>query len=192
MTADTLALVNAAAQIATLVVFLATALAALVQIRHLRASNELEALLTISEQMREGALQDAFRYVQTDLQTKLALPAYRRDLAKLGYVDARAHPEMDACNWFNQVGTLVKNRLVDERTFLDMFSRLVIHYWDLLEPAIALLRRERGPAQYENFEYLALLAREWKAKHPQGAYPKGRARLTIADRWATQDAATPD
>jgi hypothetical protein len=174
--------------VATLLVFAGTAVAALAQIRHLRASNELDALLRITEQLRADDLQAAFRYVETELETKLADPAYRAELSRRGFVDARAHPEMTVCNWFNEVGTLVKNRLIDERTFLDLFSRLVTYYWGRLEAAVALLRRERGPGQYENFEYLAMRALAWRELHPNGAYPPRAKRLQIADVWKEREA----
>ena len=187
--ASVLELINTGVAIATLLVFGGTAAAALVQIRHLRASNELDALLRITELMRADGLQDAFRYVETELAAKLADPAYRRELGKRGFVDARRHPEMDVCNWFNEVGTLVKNQLIDEHTFLDLFNRLVTYYWNRLEGVVAVLRRERGPGQYENFEYLAMLAERWQARHQHGAYPPGAKRLETSDPWKDADAA---
>jgi hydrogenase maturation factor len=182
-------LINTAAQVGQFVVVASTAVAAILQIRHLRATNELEALLTMTEQLREDGLRDAFRYVEAELAGHLEDRAYRRELVKLGFVDPEHHPEMDVCNWFNYVGALVKNGLIDRTTFLDLFSPIVTHYWARLEPAVALLRRERGPSMYENFEYLALLARAWKARHPEGAYPRGAARLAISDPWKDLDAA---
>lgn len=179
--------INAFAQIATLVVLLGTAIAALAQIRHLRAGNELEALLQLSEELESERMQVALRFVRFGLDEALERPAYRRDLTELGFVDASVHPEMIACNWFDRVGSLVKLRLIDERTFLDLFARLTTYYWDHLAPAVALLRRERGVGQYENFEYLAALARAWKAHHPEGTYPKGTARLAIVDRFSDRD-----
>jgi hypothetical protein len=187
--ASFLELLNTGVAIATLLVFGGTAVAALVQIRHLRASNELDALLRITELMRADDLQNAFRYVETELSAKLADPAYRRELGKRGFVDARRHPEMDVCNWFNEVGTLVKNQLIDENTFLDLFNRLVTYYWNRLEGVVAVLRRERGPGQYENFEYLAMLAERWQARHPHGAYPAGAKRMETSDPWKDVDAA---
>jgi len=83
---------NASVQVATLLVFGGTAVAALAQIRHLRASNELDALLRITEQLRADELQAAFRYVETELESKLADPAYRAELGRRGFVDARTHP----------------------------------------------------------------------------------------------------
>jgi hypothetical protein len=184
---DFLDVINTAAQVGSFVVVLAAALAAVVQLRHLRASNELEALLTLTAQLREDHLQDAFRFVQTELSTRMESAVYRADLARIGYIVG--HPEMEVCNWFNEVGTLVKNRLIDQATFLDLFARLVSYYWLRLEPVVAILRRQRGAGQYENFEYLAQLAQQWQRKHPDGSYPKGVDRLAIVDTWAAIDAA---
>lgn len=179
----TLEALNAIVGVASLVVFAGTALAALLQIKHLRASNELDAFLRLSDALREPALREAFRFVETDLAARLEDPLYRAELARVGFIDPSAHPEMDACNWFNQVGTLVKHQLVNERTFLDLFARLVSYYWARLEPAVALVRRERGAGQYENFEYLAALAERWRTKHPDGDYPANVPRKTPLDPW---------
>jgi hypothetical protein len=185
-------IINTTAQVASLIVVLAAAVAAIVQLRHLRASNELEALLTLTEQLRDPEMQKAFRYVQTELDRHLEDVSYRGELAHLGYIAADAHPEVEVCNWFNEVGALVKNRLVDEGTFLDLFARLVTYYWSRLEVVVAIMRRERGAGQYENFEYLAYLALAWKTRHPSGAYPRNVPRLPSEDRWATVDAVTSE
>jgi hypothetical protein len=189
--ADALSLeaINTAVGLCTLLVLVGTAIAGLIQVRHLRASNELEAILTLSDQMREAELQRSLRYVQLELEGRLAEPAYRAELAAIGYIDPQRHPEMDACNWFNQLGTLVKNRLIDRETFLELYARLVAYYWERLTGAIALLRRSRGPTQYENFEYLALLSKKWIAEFPNGAYPPKAQRLEIVDVWLDADAA---
>jgi hypothetical protein len=183
-----LELINTASQVATFAVVLLAAFAAIVQLRHLRASNELEALLTLTEQLRGDRLRRAFDFVQTELDASLEDPSYRAVLSRLGYVDPDAHPEMEVCNWFNEIGTLVKNRLIDQATFLDLFARLVTYYWSRLGPVVAILRRERGAGQYENFEFLAQLALRWKAEHPEGSYPAGVDRLALEDRWAETDA----
>ncbi len=184
---STLDLVATLAAVGQFFVVAATALAAIVQLRHLRASNELTALLSVDRDFHEESLQRALRYVQFELGARMQDAAYRRELSKIGFVDARAHPEMEALNWFNRIGALVKNGLVDERTFLDLFSRLTVHYWQLLEPSIALLRRERGAMQYENFEYIARRARDWIGNHPGGTYPRRTPRLAVEDPWLDTD-----
>jgi len=125
--------------------------------------------------------------VQSYLDQKIRDPQYRAELAALGFIDSRVHLEMSVCNWFNQMGTLVKNGIVPADAFLDQFGRIVNQYWKLLAPVIAILRRNRGDEQYQNFEYLASLARDWHVKHPRGVFPRGIARMPVEDVWLAQD-----
>jgi len=87
------------------------------------------------------------------------------------------------CNWFDSAGTLVKNGLVEENAFNELFGRLVDRSWELLGPAIAIMRRRRGPTQYQNFEYLVVRYRAWHARHPTGRYPADVPRLPLEDPW---------
>ena len=79
-----------------------------------------------------------------------------------------------------QAGALnisVWQKLVDEHKVLELFNRLVSHYWRLLARAIAVMRRNRGPSQYENFEYLAVRAALWQQRYPNGTYPARLPRM---------------
>jgi hypothetical protein len=78
--------------------------------------------------------------------------------------------------------------VIDEAIFLELFNRLVTYYWTKLSPVIAILRRLRGPTEYENFEFLAQQAATWQTQHPNGKYPKALARMPLADRYAAVDA----
>lgn len=166
-----------------------SAMVAIIQLRHVRTGNQLQSLLSVERDFHAPELQEALRYCQEELPARLRDPAYRAQLAAIGFIDIRRHPEMVACNWFNQVGTLVKYELVSEDAFLDLFGRLVDHYWRLLEPAIAVLRRLRGPSQYESFEYLAMRSQQWRRRHAQGLYPRNAPRMPVRDPWAEHDRA---
>jgi hypothetical protein len=178
---------NAAAAIATFFVILATAVAAAYQLRHMQAKTQLQALVSILQDFRSDRLQEALRYVQSYLDQKLHDPQYRAELARIGFVDERVHPEMTVCNWFNEMGTLVKNQIVDAGVFLDYFSRLINQYWRMLSPVIAILRRKRGDLQYQNFEYLAALSKNWVERHPQGVYPAQVPHMQLVDVWLDAD-----
>ena len=182
---------NTAALIGTFVVIAATAVAAIVQLRHMRAANQLGAVLSLERDFRNHELQEAFRFVQRELPYKLRDAEYRRELETIGFIDDRAHLEIKACNWFNEIGTLVKNELVTENAFMDLFSRLVVSYWERLEPAIAVMRRKRGESQYHDFEYLAIRARQWLARNPSGIFPQGVVRTPLRDPWLEEDTAAP-
>jgi len=172
---------------ATLVILLGGAIAAVVQFRHVRTGNELAAVLAIERSFAEPELQSALVYVQHDLATTLAQPAYRSELAARGYIDPRVHPEMVVCNWFNEMGTMVAGHFLNEDVFFDSFGRLVEYYWRRLSPAIALLRRERGTGQYASFEFLVYRAERWRHNHRDGTYPPALPRMPIIDPWAAID-----
>ena len=180
---------TAVAQVGTFVVIGGSVIAALVQLRHMRGGNQLQALLSLERDFRGPQLQSALTYVQEHLPQRLEDPAYRRDLDQLGFIDPEVHPEMVACNWLNEMGTLVKRNLVSEDTFMDLFGRLIVHCWKHLSPAIAIMRRKRGQAQYHDFEYLAVRAAAWLQRNPQGTAPRPFARAEVADPWLAIDTA---
>ncbi|HEX3369155.1 MAG TPA: hypothetical protein VHS56_06235 [Candidatus Cybelea sp.] len=181
------ATVAAAAQLGTLAVIGGSVIAALVQLRHVQASNQLQALLALERDFRAPELQAAITYVQEDLSLRLGDPAYRHDLEELGFIDPVAHPEMVACNWLNEMGTLVKRGLVSEDTFMDLFGRLIVHCWRKVAPAVAIMRRRRGQVQYHDFEYLAVRATAWLERNPHGTSPKAFNRATPEDPWLEAD-----
>jgi hypothetical protein len=182
---------NTAATIGTFFVILATAIAAGLELRHMAVKTQLQALMGILQDFRSPELQEALRYVQGYLDQKMHDPDYRDELARIGFIDARQHPEMTVCNWFNEMGTLIKNRIVDPDVFFDHFGRLINQYWKLLSPVIAILRRRRGPQQYQNFEFLAALAQQWTKEHPHGIFPKHVPHLDVQDVWLDADAVPP-
>jgi hypothetical protein len=180
---------SAIAQVGTFVVIGGSVIAALVQLRHMRGGNQLQALLSLEHDFRGSEMQAALTYVQEHLPERLQDPAYRRELDQLGFIDPEVHPEMVACNWLNEMGTLVKRDLVSEDTFMDLFGRLIVHCWKHLSPAIAIMRRKRGQAQYHDFEYLAVRAAAWLQRNPQGTAPRAFARAPLPDPWREVDEA---
>ncbi len=182
--------VGAWATVATACVIGASAVAALVQLRHMRAGNQLEALLAIQRDFQRQDLQAAIRYVQEPLAKKLEDFEYRKELEKTGFVDATVHPELVVCNWFNEIGTLVKHRLVAEEPFMDLFARLIVHCWAHVASAVAIMRRTRGDFQYHDFEFLAAHAARWVDAHPHGNMPRAFQRESLPDRWRETDLRT--
>ncbi len=170
-----------------MIVILISVVAAVVQLRHIRAGNELQALLSLVRDFRDRELQAALSYVQERLPQRLEEASYRSQLETIGFVDPAIHPEMIVCNWFNEMGTLVKRGLVSEDPFMDLFGRLIVHCWRQVSPAIAIMRRTRGEAQYHDFEYLALRAQGWLERHPSGAFPRAHTRTALNDRWRDAD-----
>ncbi|HEX4013737.1 MAG TPA: hypothetical protein VHX17_07615 [Candidatus Cybelea sp.] len=181
--------IGAVAQTGTVLIVGGSVIAALVQLRHMQGSNQLAALLSLERDFRAPQLQAALTYLQEELSRRLEDPNYRRELEQIGFVDPDAHPEMIACNWLNEMGTLVKRRLVSEDTFMDLFGRLIVHCWKKVSPAIAILRRQRGQSQYHDFEYLAVRAMAWLERNPQGTSPQAFERNPPDDPWLQVDRA---
>lgn len=162
---------------ATLIVIAATAVAAVIQLRHLRASNQLSALLEILDQWNAPALREAYARFHSDLPAKLADPDFRDDYAGEGSMDRSAHPEMLVFDFWEQVGTYAKHGLIDERILLDIISSQVHNAWKRAVPALELARKANGPAVAENFEYLTVKAVLWNKKYQDGTYPRGLPRM---------------
>lgn len=186
MTGDYL---TAYATLGSVAVISASAMAALVQLRHMRASNELEAVLALQEDFRSPEVQAALHYAQEQLPRKLDNEQYRNELAAIGFISVDRHPELTACNWFTQMGTFLKHGLITEATVMDLYARLIRYYWKALSPAIAIMRRKRGDGQYSEFEFLALRANVWLERHAQGTLPRRLARSPLPDPWRELDEA---
>ncbi len=174
----TIELWNAIAQWLTLIVIAATAIAAMFQLRHMRAGNELQGLLKVLEMAYEPAVQEAFDFLTSVFPQRIADPAYLQDLEN-DPVDSHVHKELIACEYYERLGSYVKNGLIAADLYLDCSSPAM--YWNMLAPVIAALRKVRGPSAYENFEYLVVLERRWDARHPEGNYPRGVPRIIIPD-----------
>lgn len=166
---------------ATLIVVAAAAYAAIVQLRHLRQSNQINALLEILNQWNQPALQQA--YVEfSRLSSKLADPAYVALLERPGSLDRGTHQEFLICDFWEQVGTYTKHGLIEERILLDVVNAQVANAWKLVEPAITIMRATRDASVFENFEYLAVRSAQWSRRFPQGTYPAGMPRMADLGR----------
>jgi hypothetical protein len=169
---------NVALSALTLVVIAATAVAAVIQLRHLRASNQLSALLEILDQWNSPALRDAYARFYSDLPAKLSDPNFRADYESKGSVDRAVHPEMLVFDFWEQVGTYAKHGLIDEAILLDIVSAQVYFAWKRGWPAMEIARKASGPSTSENFEYLAVKARRFMSKYPDGTYPRRLPKMS--------------
>ena len=158
------------------ILILATAVAAVVQLRHLRNANDLQGLLKVLEMAYEPAIQEAFDFLTHDFPERVRDPQFRREL-ELSPIDSHVHKELIAMEYYERLGSYVKNHLIQEDLYLDCSSPE--HYWDLLAPVVGTLRKKHGPSAYENFEYLVVRAQDWNARHPDGNYPKDLRRLEV-------------
>lgn len=172
----TLELINTLATCATFLVIMASAIAALLQLRHLRAGNDLQGLLKVLETAYQPAIQEAFDFLSHDFPEKMKDPAFRQELLEHP-IDSHVHKELIAMEYYERIGSFVKNGMISQRFYLDCSSPDL--YWSSLAPVVSAMRESHGKSAYENFEYLVVLSQEWNARYPDGNYPKGAQRLKL-------------
>jgi hypothetical protein len=175
---ETIGLVLSAA---TLLVVGAAAVAAIVQLRHLRTSNQLSALLELMTQWNQPTLLAAFVELSRTMAARVEDPEYIKLLQTAGSLDRESHNELLACDFWEQIGTYAKHGLIDETVLLDIVASQVSDAWKLAGPAIAIMRSRGSPSIYENFEYLAVRACQWNQRYPDGLYPRSFPRMRDLD-----------
>jgi hypothetical protein len=195
-----LELVNTIASIVTTIVIGATAIAAVAQLRHLRAGNQSAALLTIENLFDQPDNVSARDIVRYELSAALADPDFRTYLFEspsgkhlkevpAEFVRLRRAAALVA-NRYEVLGTLVKNRVVAEEPFMDILGALVNLDWNLLEAFIAITRDGmRTDTIWDNFEYIAARSAILVERGLQSRYPKGTPRRTPRNPWASDAAA---
>jgi len=186
-----LELLNALASLFTVCIIAATAIAAMVQLRHLRAGNQINAMLSIGEELSSKALTDAKFVIRRKLAAVVDDPKFRAYNAEIESGRApEVIPEYEEVrqalslvgNSYEELGILVKQGIVDPDLFLDRYSWVIFGQWKLMEPVVVDAREATGqPAIWENFEYLAVLSEDWMRKHTS-TYPKGLRRMPLPQR----------
>lgn len=187
-----LELVNTLATVGTFLVIAATAIAAIVQLRHMRSSNQIAALNELRESIAKHDFQAAEHFVRTELPGLLKDPAFRYELGTPAARTAENRQRIQMvnvlANFYEGMGLLVKTGLVNPALALDMWSTRLAMHWKALAPVIAIMRRKANKGLWENFEYIVVLSQAWIAAHPKGAYPPGMRRIELDDEWLEADA----
>jgi Domain of unknown function (DUF4760) len=186
-----LELINTLATLGTFLVIAATAVAAIIQLRHARSSNQLAAINELRANHQTPEFTKAVEFLLVGLSDRLADPEFRHALADRSAQTHDSRPDIDKigliANSYEVMGVLVRTGLVDKRIVLDIWSNLVVIAWEKLAPVTAILRR-KDESIWENFEYLAMLSQDFIAAYPRGTYPAGFRRLPLNDVFAEADA----
>ena len=184
-----LEMLNTLSSLTTAVIIAATAIAALVQLRHLRAGNLITALLTIENEMDNQEFRAAETVVREDLPAMLDDRAFVRYCIALDRHENLPHSDerfvrvrqaaVLVANTFENLGALVKRGIFDRALFLDIYSNIAVGFWNDLAGFTAMRRATIGTnVIYENFEYIAVISQRYIALHPS-AYPPGLERLEL-------------
>ena len=163
------------ATVGTFVVVAVTAIAALIQLRHIQRANQVAGLACVLDMLQDPGVRDLINYVRHDLKLKMEDEEYRKSLVSTP-VDRRKHVELYLCDMYNHIGSFVRSGLIDEHIFLQTEWYNVNLYWGLLQETVRLRRTSRNFV-FENFEWLASRAKAWIEEHPQGDFPAGYRRL---------------
>ncbi|MBV8081503.1 MAG: DUF4760 domain-containing protein [Candidatus Eremiobacteraeota bacterium] len=191
--------ITAIASVLTALIIGASAIAAVVQLRHMRASNQIAGFLTLRNMLDDDAHQAALKLIQLngDLSQDDGYRHYvvdvaerRPEPAEQRYVDHRSAVVMMA-NAIEIIGTLVRNGIMDQQLFLQQYSGPIDGLWLRLEPYIALERwAHHDDAIWEDFEYLASRSMQWGRDHPS-TFPSDAPRLLPAQAGRKQPTTAP-
>lgn len=173
-----LELLNTIAALGTFAVISATAIAAVVQLRHIRTSNQLEALLDIVARLEGETINKLISDTRRELPAMLADPAYVQSVVDRTF--DRNVAWLHLANQNERIGSLLKYKLIPEDPFLDVYWPVVMQTWEIMLPMTALLRTTVwGEAIWENFEYMYVRASMFKDRYEGGNYPKDTPRADI-------------
>lgn len=167
--------INTAATVATLFVLTAGAVAAAIQLRHMRTGNQLEAFLDIYNRAQTQEIDEQFQVVQYDLPKLTKDPKYLEQFAA-GTVRFHDSPLLLAF-WFDEVGAALRQRLISDNIIFQMggSAYATVRCWRNMLPIVEAVRT-RSPSAFIHFEYVAVRAQQWLNAHPHGDYPKGTPR----------------
>lgn len=169
---------NTIASIGTFVVIGATAIAAVIQLRHLRANNQLEGLLDVLARVEDEQFNKWLTQTRHELPQLLADREYVQSIMDNTFDRNVAWLQLG--NQYERVGSLLKYRLIPEGPFLDVYCARAIRAWELLLPVTSILRRDQADqSTWESFEYMYVRAKQWMERHKTGNYPAGTPRAKV-------------
>lgn len=143
---------TALATLASAVVVAIAATAAVLQIRHLRAGNQLEAILRIYDSFNSNEMLLARTYCLNDFPGVLDADDLHAIIAR-GDIDPRV---TSVGNFFNEIGALVVDGFLDERLVWPLVP-IANRLWRILSPLAHEWRRQRQDPVWADFEYIAAL-----------------------------------
>ena len=172
------------ASVGTFVVITATAIAAIIQLIHIRSSNQISILTVFRKEHEDPEFRAALELIST-LDARLEDPTFRRLLTQ-DSVPASLWGYLRVVLLYEDLGYLVKRGILDAGLFRDLWGPVVVATWNKTARATAVARRTRGPRFLENFEYLTLLSRQF-VQSGSTVFPKNAPRIALEDPWAGQD-----
>lgn len=179
---------TAIATLGTFIVIAASAVAALMQLRHMRSGNAISLLTSYNNEFDTQEFQLAFAYVRSELPERIKDDTVLNELAAAPPFLGEYAAIRTIANFFEDMGAFVLTGLLDERIVCTLYSENVTSAWNAIAPVTALLRAKLDtPSIWENFEYFAARGAKFIERNPGGTYPHGVDRMPLDDvlvkRW---------
>ncbi len=182
---------NTLATFGTFLVISATAIAAIVQLRHAHGSNQIAALNELRETAERPEFRAANHFVSTELAEKMKDPEFRYQVKNRSARTAENATLIDYAtylgNFYESMAMLIRQGFLDQELTLEIWNLPIVRTWNALLAVTAINRRAVGRVLWENFEYLTVRSQDWLAKHSEGTYPSGVRRIDVEDVWLDAD-----
>ena len=164
--------------IGTFVVITASAIAALLQIRHMRSGNQIAAFNELRETMESTAFRDALHFIRTEAPDRLKDPVILSAIVE-GNLSGEYAPIRMVANVYESLGLFVRIGMMDRVIACELWSLIVLDIWNKLRPLTAALRSAYSSAIWINFEYMAALSEQRVAGFHADEYPAGVKRMPL-------------
>ena len=162
----------------TFVVIAASAVAALMQLRHMGRGNQIAAFDELRGTMESADFRKALDFVRNELSGRLKDPAIVTELREHGLRGDFEQVRFVA-NIFEDMGLFVRSGLIDRETTCQLWASIAAWSWDKCSPVTALLRRSTDPAVWINFEYIAAISKDYIESGAGSEYPADARRLPL-------------
>jgi len=182
-------LVAALAQVFTALVIAATAIAALIQLQHMRGGNQIATMARFETLDVSPAVADSKQFIVEELAERMKDPAFRKSLANAS-LTGDARQLLPVLNFYEQMGNYVHHGYIDKGFTLDSYATAITSVWGRFKAALPYLRLGQGADVGTSFEYLAALSQRYLDDQRQGMYPAGVPRMPLDTSYFDADMRT--
>lgn len=126
------------------IVVLAAAFFGFAQLKQMRRQSELQATIPYFAYTRGEEFNRAFRIVRAEIFDRNSDPQLRAAIAQADINDPRVASLFNLANFFNELGVLVQEDMIDRQTVLSFFRGQILATWELFEPFVIARRTYPG------------------------------------------------
>lgn len=169
--------VTAIATAGTFIVIATSAIAALMQLRHMRSSNQINAYNECRETMDQPAFREALDFIFNELPSHFDDPDF---LEKMRHgLPGRLGAVRMVGNLFESMGLFVHLGIMDKDIACELWASIALRSWAALSPMMPLVRRELDPGIWDYFEYMASISRDFIEHSPVARFPSNVKRMPV-------------